>query len=117
MANMRMPCETARSVPAQPALGARAAANGVQGLRASACASQDLRGPGGGASERSSRAAQRGSTGNLSAGDRNGLAKSLQQLADQGQQRVTTDTLADRARIYGEMLVRCTACHTATRNK
>jgi hypothetical protein len=50
-------------------------------------------------------------------GDRQGLAKSLQQLADQGLQRSTTDSLADRARLHGEMLVRCTACHTAKSDK
>lgn len=47
-------------------------------------------------------------------GDRHALARSLQQLADQGRQRQTTDNLADRARLYGEMLVRCAACHTAS---
>jgi hypothetical protein len=47
-------------------------------------------------------------------GERKNLARSLQQLADQARQRSTTDTVAERARSYGEMLVICTACHTAT---
>lgn len=46
-------------------------------------------------------------------GERKGLAKMLQQQADQARQRATTDTIEDRARFYGEMLVTCTACHTA----
>jgi cytochrome c553 len=46
-------------------------------------------------------------------GERISLARSLQRLADQARQRSATDTIADRARSYGEMLVVCTACHTA----
>ncbi|HEX7840301.1 MAG TPA: hypothetical protein VF469_22640 [Kofleriaceae bacterium] len=41
------------------------------------------------------------------------LARRLQQLANEARQRSTTDSLGDRARIYGEMLVTCAACHTA----
>lgn len=41
------------------------------------------------------------------------LARRLQQLAEDARQRSTTDSLGDRARIYGEMLVTCAACHTA----
>jgi len=46
-------------------------------------------------------------------GERKGLARSLQQLAEQAQKRQATDSIADRAQLYGEMLVTCTACHTA----
>lgn len=46
-------------------------------------------------------------------GERKDLARSLQQLADQARRRSATDSVADRARSYGEMLVICTACHTA----
>jgi len=46
-------------------------------------------------------------------GERKALARSLQQLADQARQRSATDSIADRARLYGEMLVTCTACHMA----
>jgi mono/diheme cytochrome c family protein len=46
-------------------------------------------------------------------GDRKELALSLQRLAADARQRSATDTVADRARGYGEMLVICTTCHTA----
>lgn len=45
------------------------------------------------------------------AGDRAGLAKLLQQRADQAKQRRLT-TPAERARVYGEVLVTCAACHS-----
>ncbi|HET7503499.1 MAG TPA: hypothetical protein VFK02_20900 [Kofleriaceae bacterium] len=44
--------------------------------------------------------------------ERKGFARSLQQLADQARQRQATDSVAERARSYGEMLVVCAACHT-----
>jgi cytochrome c553 len=44
--------------------------------------------------------------------ERKSLARRLQQLATEARQRSTTDSLDDRARIYGEMLVTCAACHT-----
>jgi len=40
------------------------------------------------------------------------LARRLQQLADGARQRSRTDTLADRARTYGELLATCAGCHT-----
>jgi cytochrome c553 len=43
--------------------------------------------------------------------DRAGLARRLQQLADQGRKQMGTDTIAERGRIYGEMLVVCASCH------
>ena len=46
-------------------------------------------------------------------GERLSLARSLQRLADQARQRSATDSNAERARSYGEMLVVCTTCHTA----
>ncbi|HEU4726389.1 MAG TPA: hypothetical protein VFT22_00805 [Kofleriaceae bacterium] len=46
-------------------------------------------------------------------GERKGFARSLQQLADQARQRQATDSIAERARLYGEMLVVCAACHTS----
>jgi len=45
-------------------------------------------------------------------GERRSFARLLQQLADQARQRSTTDSLADRAASYGELLVICAACHT-----
>lgn len=41
------------------------------------------------------------------------LARRLQQLADQARTRTRTDAPADRARIYGELLTTCSACHAA----
>jgi hypothetical protein len=41
------------------------------------------------------------------------LARRLQQLAGDARQRARTDTLAERARAYGEMLVTCAGCHTS----
>lgn len=46
--------------------------------------------------------------------DRVALAKRLQQLAGQARQKQSIDTLPERARIYGEILVTCATCHTAT---
>ena len=46
--------------------------------------------------------------------DREGLARRLQQLADQGRKQKTVDTLAERGRIYGEILVVCASCHATT---
>jgi cytochrome c553 len=45
------------------------------------------------------------------AGDRAALASRVQQLADQARQRRPT-TSAERAQIYGEILVTCAACHS-----
>jgi cytochrome c553 len=45
--------------------------------------------------------------------DRVGLALRLQQLADQARHPVTND-LVERARLYGEILVTCEACHSLT---
>jgi hypothetical protein len=47
------------------------------------------------------------------AGDRAALATRLQHLVDQARQPQLTDTPAERAQIYGELLVTCAACHTA----
>lgn len=44
---------------------------------------------------------------------RGDLARRLQQLAGDARQRARTDTLADRARAYGEMLVTCAGCHSS----
>lgn len=44
-------------------------------------------------------------------GGRQKYALRLQQLADRGRQRVTTDTLVERAQLYGEILATCVACH------
>jgi len=44
--------------------------------------------------------------------DRVGLAQRLQQLADQGR-HTSPDDRAERARLYGELLVTCAACHSA----
>jgi cytochrome c553 len=44
--------------------------------------------------------------------ERRSFARLLQQLADQARQRASTDSLADRARSYGDLLVTCAACHT-----
>jgi cytochrome c553 len=46
------------------------------------------------------------------AGARADLARRLQQLAAGARQRWRTDTPADRAAAYGEMLVTCAGCHT-----
>jgi hypothetical protein len=46
--------------------------------------------------------------------DRAGLARRLQQLADQARHPARSD-LAERTRLYGELLVTCAACHTATK--
>jgi hypothetical protein len=40
------------------------------------------------------------------------LARRLHQLADAARLHSATDTLDDRARSYGELLVTCAACHT-----
>ncbi len=45
--------------------------------------------------------------------DRTKLAKQLQQLADGARKRKTMDTIAERGRIYGEILTVCATCHTA----
>lgn len=45
------------------------------------------------------------------AGDRVGLANRLQQQADQARQQRPA-TPAERARVYGEILVTCAACHS-----
>lgn len=45
--------------------------------------------------------------------DRAGLAKQLRGLAEQARKRGGTDERAERARLYGEILVTCAACHTA----
>ncbi len=45
--------------------------------------------------------------------DRAGLARRLQQLAVQARKQKPTDTLAERGRVYGEMLVVCASCHAA----
>lgn len=45
--------------------------------------------------------------------DRAALAKRLQQLAEQAGKKKTTDTMAERGRVYGEMLVVCASCHSA----
>lgn len=42
---------------------------------------------------------------------REGLARRLQQLADQGRKQKPVDTLAERGRVYGEILVVCASCH------
>ncbi len=44
-------------------------------------------------------------------GERVGLARQLQRLADQARARRATDTAIDRARAYGEILVTCAGCH------
>ncbi|HEY5922237.1 MAG TPA: hypothetical protein VIV11_11225, partial [Kofleriaceae bacterium] len=44
--------------------------------------------------------------------DRSRLAKRLQLLADQARQRRSIDTVAERAQVYGEILVTCAACHS-----
>jgi len=43
--------------------------------------------------------------------DRVGLAQNLQQLAEQGRHAAPGDR-AERARLYGEILVTCAACHS-----
>ena len=45
--------------------------------------------------------------------DRVALARQLQRLADQARQTQGADRLDERARLYGEILVTCAACHTA----
>jgi mono/diheme cytochrome c family protein len=46
------------------------------------------------------------------------LAKSLQARANQALRDTPTDSIDERARVYGEMLVTCAACHsTLKRNK
>lgn len=49
--------------------------------------------------------------------DRTALAKQLHVLADQARHRATLDVGADRARVYGEILVTCAACHAAVEHK
>jgi cytochrome c553 len=44
-------------------------------------------------------------------GDRAGLARRLQQAADTARKRTTTTDDTERARIYGEILTVCAACH------
>jgi cytochrome c553 len=44
-------------------------------------------------------------------GERLPLARQLQALARQARMRLRTDTLHDRARSYGEILVICSGCH------
>jgi cytochrome c553 len=44
-------------------------------------------------------------------GERLAIAKRLQQLAATARMRKGNDTTADRARVYGEMLSTCAACH------
>jgi hypothetical protein len=46
---------------------------------------------------------------------RKDLARQLQQLADQGR-RPAINGLAERTRLYGEILITCTACHAQTAN-
>ena len=50
-------------------------------------------------------------------GDRQALAKRLQQLAIDAKQLQATDQLRDRARAYGEILTTCAACHTGKGQK
>lgn len=45
-------------------------------------------------------------------GDRVALAKRLQKVADQGRQRTSTTSPRERADVYGEILVTCSACHS-----
>lgn len=45
--------------------------------------------------------------------DRAGLARRLQQLAAQAGKQKATETMAERGRVYGEMLVVCASCHAA----
>jgi cytochrome c553 len=47
--------------------------------------------------------------------EREALAHRLQQLADDARKTQATDQLRDRARSYGEILVTCAACHTASK--
>lgn len=44
--------------------------------------------------------------------NRTGLAQHLQRLAGQARKRKSTDSLAERGRLYGEILSVCAACHT-----
>lgn len=44
-------------------------------------------------------------------GDRAALAKQIQRLADVARHRGPSDTSDERARMYGEILVTCSACH------
>lgn len=46
--------------------------------------------------------------------DRAGLARKLQQLADQARTGKALDSLAERGRAYGEILTVCASCHTTT---
>jgi cytochrome c553 len=46
-------------------------------------------------------------------GERKGLARLLQRLAEQARQRGATAGPAERATTYGEMAVTCAACHAA----
>ncbi|MDX2091579.1 MAG: hypothetical protein SFX73_27210 [Kofleriaceae bacterium] len=41
------------------------------------------------------------------------MAKQLQRLADGARRRATTDTLEERGRAYGDILVACATCHGA----
>lgn len=41
------------------------------------------------------------------------MAKNLQRLADGARRRATTDTLDQRGRVYGDILIACTSCHGA----
>ncbi|HTR50364.1 MAG TPA: hypothetical protein VMJ10_06620 [Kofleriaceae bacterium] len=43
--------------------------------------------------------------------DRTALAKQLRELADRARHRGATETIEDRARTYGDLLVTCAACH------
>lgn len=45
--------------------------------------------------------------------ERAGLAKELQRLAAQAKQQMAGDSIDERARRYGEMLVTCAACHAS----
>lgn len=44
-------------------------------------------------------------------GARQKHARQLRLLADRGRQRMTTDTLVERAQLYGEILATCVGCH------
>jgi hypothetical protein len=46
--------------------------------------------------------------------DRVGLAQSLHDAASHARKRAGTDTWADRATSYGELLATCAACHAIT---
>lgn len=44
-------------------------------------------------------------------GERVGIARRLQKLADQARAKRRLDTPTERARVYGEILVTCASCH------